>query len=113
MNPKLPKIFSRIHIRSSPVEKSTRGSFIYIPTVNKSLDLTDNHRIMLIAKSIDDWDGRWEVSKCMICWKPLQMLGENADMIMECPHCNRKGHQGHVLKWLAKKHHCPVCQGKW
>lgn len=67
------------------------------------------HSITLISHPMGKWDPFQSV-RCIICWKTLN---DESAPIMECPHCHSKAHQEHMLRWLAKKGHCPYCHNKW
>ena len=67
------------------------------------------NRIKLISRPIGNWDPFQTSSRCIICWKPVK----DNDPLMECPHCHSRAHQEHMLRWLAKKNHCPYCNKKW
>ena len=64
--------------------------------------------ITLISSSVGSWNP-FESVRCIICWKTIT----EEEPVMECPYCHSKAHQDHMLRWLAKKGHCPVCRKKW
>ncbi len=94
---------------SKQVEKSSSSNnFIKIPIFETSNFFTPSD-LRFISKVKDEWNPFGKPEKCMICWKPIGL----EDAFMECPNCNQKGHQIHILNWLAEKNFCPNCKEKW
>ncbi|MFX0208111.1 MAG: RING finger protein [Candidatus Hodarchaeota archaeon] len=110
MSPKVFKLSTKLRLRSSPVDKGTDINHIYIPS-KLQVRSSNTSTIKLISKNIGDWNP-FELVKCMICWKPIDIYSKKAGSYMECPHCHQKAHQDHMLRWLAKHHTCPYCRGK-
>jgi len=44
--------------------------------------------------------------QCIVCHNTLHQ----ADVILECPHCQGKAHRVHFLEWLKVKGTCPACR---
>ncbi|MFX1285317.1 MAG: hypothetical protein ACFFB5_16835 [Promethearchaeota archaeon] len=108
MSPEVFKLPTKIRLQSSPVDKGTNNNRIHIPS---KFPVSSTSNIKLISKNIGEWNP-FELVKCMICWKPIDIYGIDASSYMECPHCHQKAHQDHMLRWLAKHHTCPYCRGK-
>jgi len=106
-----PKNSKNLRLRSIPVEKGSESKRILIPRLIHSSD--PSHTTLLKLKKIKagDWNP-FESVKCVICWKPIDISGKDANSYMECPHCHQKAHQDHMLRWLSKHHNCPYCRGK-
>lgn len=98
-----------IFLKSKHVEISTpTNNFINIP-IFETLNLSESPELTCISRVKDEWNPFVKPEKCMICWKPIGI----EDPYMECPNCGQKGHQVHILNWLAKKNFCPNCKEKW
>ncbi|MFX0015555.1 MAG: RING finger protein [Promethearchaeota archaeon] len=111
MSPNSAKLIPKFRFRSSPVDNSVRKNQIRIPTYLVSSHPSKSSFIQLISKNKDNWNP-FEIIKCMICWKPIEIYGRDADSYMECPHCHQKAHQDHMFRWLVKHKTCPYCRGK-
>ncbi len=109
MNPRNER---KILFRAKKMSKYESKSSICLPKSIYPID-PEFYGIKLVSKPIDNWNPFGPPEKCMICWKPLEIHGKDANAYMECRHCGRKAHQDHMLRWLAKKDFCPYCQGKW
>ncbi|MHA2202517.1 MAG: RING finger protein [Candidatus Hodarchaeales archaeon] len=105
------KISTNLRLRSAPVDKGSDNNKIPIPTLITSSDSSNLPTFKLKKKNIGEWNP-FELIKCIICWKPIDIFGKDPDSYMECPHCHQKAHQDHMLRWLAKHHTCPYCRGK-
>jgi len=81
---------------------------------NSSKDVSQGRfrkrRITLISQSKGEWNPFQEPTKCIICWKPIEI---DDSATMECIHCHSKAHQEHMLRWLSKRNYCPYCNAKW
>jgi len=67
-------------------------------------------RVRFISQSKGKWNPFQGPTKCIICWKPIEI---DDTATMECPHCHSKAHQEHMLRWLSKRNYCPYCNAKW
>ncbi|MFW9904231.1 MAG: hypothetical protein ACFFFH_07865 [Candidatus Thorarchaeota archaeon] len=105
------KISKNLRLRSIPVEKSSESNKIPIPILITTLDPSLTTVLKLKAKKTGEWNP-FESVKCVICWKPIDIYGKDANSYMECPHCHQKAHQDHMLRWLTQHHTCPYCRGK-
>ena len=106
-----PRISKNLRLRSIPVEKASESNKIPIPRLLISSDPSPSLLLKLKKKNTGEWNP-FESIKCVICWKPIDIYGKDANSYMECPHCHQKAHQDHMLRWLAKHHTCPYCRGK-
>ncbi|UCG01588.1 MAG: E3 ubiquitin protein ligase [Candidatus Heimdallarchaeota archaeon] len=106
-----PKIFTKFRLRSTPVEKGSGNNKIPLSRLITPSDPITSSLLKLKKKTIGEWNP-FELIKCVICWKPIDIYGKDAHTYMECPHCHQKAHQDHMLRWLAKHHTCPYCRGK-
>ncbi|MHA2306774.1 MAG: RING finger protein [Candidatus Hodarchaeales archaeon] len=96
-------------LKSTPVKRSSSSpNCIKTPSLDTP-NLSVFSEITLVSKILDEWDPFVKPEKCIICWRPIGI----DDPFMECPHCGQKGHQIHILNWLAKKQVCPYCREKW
>ncbi len=110
MNPKVITLSTKLSLRSSPIGKGADNNQIHIPSGTPPKSSSASF-IRLISKNIGEWNP-FELVKCMICWKPIDIHDKDAGSYIECPHCHQKAHQDHMLRWLAKHHTCPYCRGK-
>ena len=108
MNPRSSK---NLRLLSTPVDKGTDDNKISIPRLLSSSDPSTSSLLQLKIKKAGEWNP-FESIKCVICWKPIDIYGKDANSYMECPHCHQKAHQEHMLRWLAQHHTCPYCRGK-
>ncbi len=99
----------KLILKSNPVKQSSStATCIKIPIL-ETPNLSEFSELTLFSKISNEWNPFVKPDKCMICWKPIGI----DDPFMECPYCEQKGHQVHILNWLAKKQVCPYCKEKW
>ncbi|MFX0049795.1 MAG: hypothetical protein ACFFAJ_07015 [Candidatus Hodarchaeota archaeon] len=112
MNPESIDDSFKVLLNSRIVDKTTKKTKVRFPKESLS-SASGLITIKLTPRFIGEWNPFEAPENCIICWKPLDIHGKDAKSYMECRHCNRKAHQNHMLRWLAKKDSCPYCHGKW
>jgi hypothetical protein len=98
-----------IILNSKQVERSSSSNNLIKIPILKTPNLSGSTEMAFISRVKDEWNPFVKPEKCMICWKPIGL----EDPFMECPTCGQRGHQVHILNWLAKKNFCPNCREKW
>ena len=109
MSDKIPSKPKKLILKSNPIKQSTSTANSINTPFLETPNLSVFSEISLVSRISDEWDPFVKPEKCMICWRPIGI----DDSFMECPNCGQKGHQIHILNWLAKKQSCPYCREKW